>query len=481
MNYRMIKYILGWLLIFEAIFFLVPMITALVYWESAGLAFLASALICAAVGTLCIIKKPENTTLYSKDGFAAVSLSWIVLSLFGTLPLMISGVTKNFFDALFETVSGFTTTGASIFSDVEALPYCVNIWRCFTHWVGGMGVLVFIMAFIPLGGAQNMNLMKAESPGPSVSKLVPRVKSTAIILYTIYIALTVLQFIILLFCKMSVYDALCTAFGTAGTGGFGIKNSGFAGESNAVQLVVATFMVIFAINFNTYYLAFKFKFKDMFSSEVRVFLLIVISSVGILTFDLMRQSIHFDSIGDAARHSFFNVASIISTTGYMSHDFNQWTELCRVILVMLMFIGGCAGSTAGGIKVSRIMILFKSIKKEVSQTIHPRQVKRLTLDKKPIEDDVMRSANAYIACYLIIFTLSILALSFNEHDLITNFTAVTATFNNVGPGLELVGPTCNYGFLSNFSKFVLTFDMLAGRLELFPMLILFAPATWKKR
>ncbi len=481
MNYRMIKYILGWLLIFEAGFFTLPMLTAVIYTERAGLAFLYSALICAGLGTLCIIKKPADTALYSKDGFAAVSLSWIIMSIFGSLPFMFSGVTANWFDALFETASGFTTTGASIFADVESLPKCINIWRCFTHWVGGMGVLVFIIAFIPLGGAHNMNLMKAESPGPSVSKLVPRIKSTALILYGIYIVMTAIQFILLLCGRMPIFDAVCTAFGTAGTGGFSIKNSGFAGESSYIQMVVATFMVLFAVNFNTYYMVYKLKFKDTVSSEVKVFLLIVLAAVGIITFDLMRQGEHFASIGEAAKHAYFNVASIISTTGYMSHDFNGWTELCRAILVVLMFVGGCAGSTAGGIKVSRIMILFKNMTKEVRQIIHPKQVKKLTLDKRPIDHEVLRSANAYIACYFVIFAISILALSFNEHDLITNFTAVAATFNNVGPGLELVGPTCNYGFLDNFSKVILTFDMLAGRLELFPMLVLFVPKTWKKR
>ncbi len=478
MNYRMIKYILGWILIFESIFLMLPILTAIIYTERAGLAFLYSALICAALGALCIIKKPKNTALYSKDGFAAVSLCWIVLSIFGSLPFMFSGVTANYFDALFETVSGFTTTGASIFADVEALPKCINIWRCFTHWVGGMGVLVFVMAFIPLGGAQNMNLMKAESPGPSVSKLVPRVKSTAMILYVIYIVMTAIQFFMLLFGGMSIFEALCTAFGTAGTGGFSIKNDGFASEGSYIQIVVATFMVLFAINFNTYYLAYKLKFKEAFSSEIKVFLLIIIAAVAIITFDIREM---FGSLGEALKHAYFTVASIISTTGYVSADFNLWTELCRTVIIILMFIGGCAGSTGGGIKVSRLMILFKNMIKEVGQIIHPKQVKKITIDKKPINHEVIRSVNAYIACYFLIFSMSLLALSFNELDLITNFSAVAATFNNVGPGLELVGPVCNYGHLGNFSKLVLTFDMLAGRLELFPMLILFVPRTWKKR
>ena len=482
MNYRMIKYTLGWLLLFEALFFTLPILTAIIYTERAGLAFFYSMLICGAVGGLCIMKKPENTVLYSKDGFATVSLSWIALSLFGSLPFMFSGVTPKFIDALFETVSGFSTTGASIFSDVEALPKCINLWRCFTHWVGGMGVLVFIMAFLPLGGAHNMHLMKAESTGPNVSKLVPRVRNTAATLYGIYLIMTLVQLVFLLCGGMSLFDAICTAFGTAGTGGFGIKNDSFASESSYIQIVVAVFMLLFSINFNSYYLIIKGNLKDALSAEVKAFIVIVLGAITIISLDAYLASENFfATLGESIKHALFTVASIISTTGYMSFNYDIWPELSRTIIVILMFIGACAGSTGGGIKVSRLMILFKGMTKEIGQIIHPKQVKKLTLDKKPIEHEVIRSVNAYIVCYIAIFAISILALSFNELDLVTNFTAVTASFNNIGPGLAKVGPTCNYSHFGVFSKLILIFDMLAGRLELFPMLILFAPGTWKKR
>ena len=480
MNYRMIKYTLGWLLVFEAIFLTVPIITALVYGEMAGLAFGATLLACLGVGILAIYRRPKSTTLYSKDCFVVVALSWIVLSLFGALPFVISGVTRSYVDALFETVSGFTTTGATIFSDVEALPKCVLMWRSFTHWVGGMGILVFAMAFLPLGGAHNLNLMKAESTGPSVSKLVPRIRKTAIILYTLYISLTFLQFLTLLVCKMNVFDAINTAFSTAGTGGFGFKNDSLASFSPAIQIVVAVFMLVFSINFNSYYLLIKLKPKDSFNTEVRVFFCVVLCAVTIITFDVMNGGI-FTSVGEAIRHSLFSVASVISTTGFATADFNLWPGLSKTVIVLIMFIGGCAGSTAGGIKVSRIVILFKGMMRELGQIIHPNQVKKITIDDRPVEHEVVRSVNAYIVCFIMIFASSIALLSINEYDLVTNFTAVTATLNNVGPGLEAVGPTANFGHFDIFSKLILTFDMLAGRLELFPMLILFSPKTWKKR
>lgn len=480
MNYRMIKYTLGWLLVFEAIFLTVPIITALVYGEIAGLAFGATLLACLGVGILAIYRRPKNTTLYSKDCFVVVALSWIVLSLFGALPFVISGVTRSYVDALFETVSGFTTTGATIFSDVEALPKCVLMWRSFTHWVGGMGILVFAMAFLPLGGAHNLNLMKAESTGPSVSKLVPRIRKTAIILYSLYISLTLVQFLTLLVCKMNVFDAINTAFSTAGTGGFGFKNDSMASYSPLIQIIVAVFMLVFSINFNSYYLLLKLKPKDSFNTEVRVFFCVVLCAVTIITFDVVKGGI-FTSVGEAIRHSLFSVASVISTTGFATADFNLWPGLSKTVIVLIMFIGGCAGSTAGGIKVSRIVILFKGMVRELGQIIHPNQVKKITIDDRPVEHEVVRSVNAYIVCFIMIFASSIALLSINEYDLVTNFTAVTATLNNVGPGLEAVGPTANFGHFDIFSKLILTFDMLAGRLELFPMLILFSPKTWKKR
>lgn len=478
MNFKMIKYTLGWLLMFEACFFVIPVITAIVYKEVAVIAFLLSMLICAAVSILLLIGKPKNRILYARDGFVIVAMSWIFLSVFGALPFMFSGVTHSYVDALFETVSGFTTTGSTIFADVEALPYSINIWRCFMHWVGGMGVLVFIMAFIPLSGGQNMHIMKAESPGPSVSKLVPRVRTTALILYVVYFALTLLQFILLLCGGMSVFDSLCTSFGTAGTGGFGIKNDGFNSYSAYLQIVVTVFMLVFSINFNAYYLVFRGKFKDAFSTEVRTFLCIVAVAITIIAVNVRGL---FASFGEAVRHSAFTVASIISTTGYATADFDLWPTVSKVIIILLMFIGACAGSTGGGIKVSRFVILFKGMGNEIKHMLHPRRVQKVSVDSHTVESDVVRSVNSYMIFFFVIFSASVFFVSFEGQDMVTTFTAVSTAINNVGPGLSLVGPTQNFGFLSVPTKLVLIFDMLAGRLELFPMLLLFSPATWRNK
>ena len=479
MNYRMIKNVLGWILLFEAGFFLVPIITAFAYSESREvLSFGLAALICVAIGLLFLfVAKPKSKTLYSREGFVIVSLSWVFLSIFGALPFVFSNVVPSYIDALFEVVSGFTTTGASIFSDVEALPKSFLMWRSFTHWVGGMGVLVFIMAFIPLSGGGNMHIMKAESPGPSVSKLVPRVRTTALILYTIYFVLTVLQFILLICGGMSVFEAINASFATAGTGGFGIKNNSMGGYNSYLQIVIAVFMLLFSLNFSSYYLALRGRFKAAFNSELRAFILIVAAAVAVITLNIREM---LGSLFDAFKHSLFTVSSIISTTGFATADFDIWPELSRTVIVLIMFIGACAGSTGGGIKVSRIIILFKGALKELSQMLHPKQVKKVTMDKRPVEHEVVRSVNAYIVCYALIFVASFLIISFDNKDMVTNFTAVSATMNNIGPGLGGVGPTQNYGSFSIASKIVLIFDMLAGRLELFPMLLLFKPGTWKK-
>ena len=477
MNYSMIRYTLGTLLLFESVFFAVPLICAAIYWESAFFAFLISALICLSVGLLLSMKKPKRTELYARDGFVIVSLCWIVISLFGALPFMFTGATTSFTDALFETVSGFTTTGASIFAEVESLPKSLLMWRSFTHWIGGMGVLVFIMAFLPLSGGQNMHIMRAESPGPEVSKLVPRVRNTAMILYVIYFAMTVIMFITLLCSGMSLFEAVNTTFATAGTGGFGFRNDSFASFPAAQQVIVTVFMLLFSINFNSYYLVLKLKFKDAFNSEVRAFLLIVFAAIAIITVNI---SSSFESIGEALRHAAFSVSSIISTTGFSTENFDLWPELSRTVLVLVMFIGACAGSTGGGIKVSRILILFKGVARELRTLVHPRQVKKITIDSRPVDREVTRSVNAYIATFMLVFVASVIALSFENRDLITNFTAVAATINNIGPGLGGVGPASNFAAFSPFSKLVLIFDMLAGRLELFPMLILFSPLTYKK-
>lgn len=477
MNYRMITYILGWILIFEGLFLAVPTITALIYGESALWSYLLALSGCLLIGGVLVMKKPQKSRLYSREGGIIVSLSWIILSAFGAVPFVLTGEIPEYINALFETVSGFTTTGASILSDVEALSHASLIWRSFTHWVGGMGVLVFIMAFLPLSGAQNMHIMKAESPGPSVSKLVPRVKTTALLLYSIYFALTILEFIMLLFGGMTVFEALNTSFATAGTGGFGFLNSSMGSFSPYIQIVITVFMILFAVNFNCYFLLLTRKIKDAFNLEVRAFLIIVAVTITIITINIASL---YDSIGEALRHSAFTVASLISTTGFTTTDFNLWPELSRTLLVIIMFIGACAGSTGGGIKVSRMIILFKGMAKELQTMVQPRQVKKIKMDSHIIEHETVRSVNVYMVAYVLIFAVSLILISFDNHDLITSFTAVTATINNIGPGLELVGPTANFGFFSPQSKIILIFDMLAGRLELFPMLMLFTPSAWKK-
>lgn len=479
MNYRMIKYTIGWLLLFEAGFFLLPIVTGLVYGESATLAFLYSFLAAGGVGALLVVRKPKAAKLYSREGFVIVALSWIFLSLFGALPFVFSGATHNFADALFESVSAFTTTGAGVIENVEALPHCLLIWRSFANWIGGMGVLVFIMAFLPLGGAHNMNIMKAESPGPSVSKLVPRVKTTALLLYVIYIVLTLVQLVLLLCGGASFFDALSISFSTAGTGGFAIKNDSFASYSPYIQIVTAVFMLVFSVNFASYYLALRGRFKEALSTEVKVFFAIVTAAIVIICCDVCGAGV-FTSFGEALRHVAFTVSSIVSTTGFATADFNLWPNLSKTVILLLMFVGACAGSTGGGIKVSRIVILAKGMAKEIRTIIHPRRVKKLTLDGREVEHEVVRSVNAYMICYIAIFLFSLLFISFEETDMITNFTAVASMLNNIGPGLEAVGPSSNFAFFSVPSKLVLSFDMLAGRLELFPMLVLFYPGTYKR-
>ena len=478
MNYSIIAYIIGSILKLEAVFMLLPCITALIYQEQSGFAFLITMIICLIIGFLLTAKKTGNKVFHAKEGYVTVALSWLILSIAGAAPFVISGSIPDPVDALFETVSGFTTTGSSILSDVEALSHCMLFWRSFTHWIGGMGVLVFILCLLPLTGGYHMNLMKAESPGPSVSRLVPKVQSTAKILYTIYLGMTLLQIFLLLIGKMPLFDTLCITFGTAGTGGFGIKNSSMAGYSTYIQVIVTIFMILFGINFNVYFLLLTRKFTQAFKNEeVRYYLGIIAFSTIIIALNTKHL---FQNIGTAFQQSAFQVGSIITTTGYGTTDFNQWPALSKTILVLLMFIGACAGSTGGGIKVSRILILCKTIRKELHIFLHPNAVKKIKMDGKVIPHEVLRSTNIFIIVYMLIFAGSIFLIAFDDFDLITNFTAVTATFNNIGPGLELVGPTGNFGMFSWFSKIVLTFDMLAGRLEIFPLLLLFVRDTWKK-
>lgn len=477
MNSSIILYILGYVLKIESFLMLLPCVVAIIYREKFGLYYLGVAALCALLGLAMTHRKPQNTVFYLKEGCVITALSWIFLSLFGCLPFVLSGDIPSFTDALFETISGFTTTGASILSDVESLSHCSLFWRSFTHWIGGMGVLVFLLAIVPMSGGSHINLMRAESPGPSVGKLVPKVKYTARILYGIYLALTVLEIIFLLAGGMPVFDALTTSFGTAGTGGFGIKNDSLMSYSNYLQWVVTIFMILFGVNFNAYYYILFRNFKKAFSmEEVRCYFLIIIAAIGIIFMDIIdRSASAFDALTKVA----FQVGSIITTTGFSTADFNLWPQTSKTILVLLMFIGACAGSTGGGIKVSRFVVLFKTIIKELNSYIHPKSIKKIKIDGKPVEHDVVRAINVYFIAFMIIFSISVFAISFEGKDLVTNFTAVVATINNIGPGLELVGPTQNFGGFTVFSKYVLMFDMLAGRLELFPLLILFHPIVWK--
>jgi trk system potassium uptake protein TrkH len=473
----MIRYILGTILKIEGALLLLPCLIALIYREREGFVYLIFALIGLVLGILFSRKKPANTMIYLKEGCIATSLSWIVLSFFGCLPFIFTGEIPHFTDAMFETVSGFTTTGASILSNVEGLTHCSLFWRSFTHWIGGMGVLVFLLAVIPMSGGSNINLMRAESPGPSVGKLVPKLVHTARILYIIYFGLTILQMVFLLFGGMPIFDALCTSVGTAGTGGFGIKNDSMASYSPYIQWVVTIFMILFGVNFNAYYyLLFKQVKKALSMEEVRTYFLIILSAVVIITFDILRMA---EGVFDAITHAAFQVASIITTSGFATTDFDLWPQTSRIVLVLLMFCGACAGSTGGGIKVSRFIIAIESALREIHSYIHPKSVKKLKFEGKTIDQNVIHSVNVYFITFLMLFILSIVFVSLEGKDLVTNFTAVAATINNIGPGLALVGPTCNFGHFTDFSKWVLIFDMLAGRLELFPLLLLFHPTIWK--
>ncbi len=478
MNIRMTIYILGILLIFEGGFMAVPTATAAVYHEPELLLFaiLAAALLLS--GIIITRFKPKNKNLFARDGFVIVALSWLVLSFFGALPFYISGTIPKFVDAMFESVSGFTTTGASILHDLAPVPKCMLMWRSFTHWVGGMGVLVFIMAILPLAGGQNMYLMKAESPGPSVSKLVPRVRQTAMLLYIIYFVMTVAEFILLLIGGMPLFDAINISVATAGTGGFSCNPAGMPYTPFCIN-VITVFMFLFGVNFTCYFLLLHKRFKDAFTDELKVYLGIIAFAILTITLDV-RHLPMFGGTGEALMHSSFTIGSLLSSTGFATVDFNQFPVYSRTLLVMLMFVGACAGSTGGGIKVSRFIILFRNMSNELRVMTHPRQVKKVRMDGHQVEADVIKSVHVYFAVYIMIYVISLLILTLDHLDLTTNFTAVVATLNNIGPGLELVGPASNFDVFSTPSKCVLIFDMLAGRLELFPIVLLLAPSTWKK-
>lgn len=477
MNKSIIRYILGTILKTEGFLMILPCIVAIIYHESEGFIYLCVATACILIGFLISLKKPAEHVIYLREGCIATALSWIIMGMAGAVPFVLTREIPSYTDALFETISGFTTTGASILNNVEALSHTSLMWRSFTHWIGGMGVLVFIIAIIPMSGGSNINLMRAESPGPSVGKLVPKIRYTARLLYIFYFGLTLLQFILLVIAKMPVFDAINTAFATAGTGGFGIKNDSLAGYSVTIQWITTIFMILFGINFNAYYFLFFGNIKKVFEmEEIRYYLGVILVSIGIISANILSMC---SSLWDAVTKSSFQVASIISTAGFSTTDFDLWPATSKTILVLLMFIGACAGSTGGGMKVSRFIIMFKTIIKEFHSYIHPHSVRKIKMDGKSVEHDVVRSVNVYFFTFIVVFVTSFFILSFENFDLITNFTAVASCINDVGPGLSMVGPTQNFSCFNALSKYVLMFDMLAGRLELFPLLILFHPLAWK--
>ncbi len=481
MNYKMVLNIIGRIVLTEAALLMLPVFVALYYGESSSvLAFLIAAGVAAVLGgLLSIFSRTKDRDVYAGEGFVSVAFAWILLSAIGALPFTITGEIPRYIDALFETVSGFTTTGASILSDVEALSHGSLFWRSFTHWVGGMGVLVFVMAIIPSNTKGSMHMMRAEMPGPIIGKLVPRVKDTAKLLYLIYIVMTLIEVIFLFAGGMPLFESILHSLGTAGTGGFGIKNDSIAGYSPYLQWVIAIFMLLFGINFNLYYLILIRRVRTAISSS-ELWVYFGICAASITTIAANTFSI-YKNFSDAFRHSFFQVSSIITTTGYSTADFDAWPDLSKTVLLILLFIGGCAGSTAGGLKVSRAVLLFKLISREFRRMLHPRSVSKIRFEGKPVEEATLDSVSVYFAVYIVCFVAIFLLLSFEPFGFETNFTAAATCFNNVGPGFAGVGPTKNFAGYSDFSTLLLSFAMLLGRLEIFPLVIALSPATWSKK
>lgn len=480
-----LKY-LGYLLVIEGAFMLPAVLIAALYGEYTVLrAFLVTIAVLMALGIPLSVFRVKDPTLYAKDGFFIVAMSWIVLSLFGALPYRLSGAIPRYIDAFFETVSGFSTTGASILADVEAMPHALLYWRSFTHWLGGMGVLVFVLAIIPrsVGSGVSLHIMRAESTGPSVGKLVPKMRSTARILYSIYIVMTLLEFVFLLIGGMSPFDALNISIATAGTGGLAITNNSIAAYgSYYLQGVITVFTLLFSINFNIYYLLLTKEFSTAFrDTELRVFLGIVTGSILAIAVNIYRTGqVLCGTFASALHHSAFQVVTIVSTTGFSTVDFDKWPMFSKTILMLLMFIGGSAGSTSGGMKVSRVIILVKSVMTEIKKLIHPSSVKPVRVNGKVVGAEVVHSVNCYLAAYVAIIALSMILISLEGFSFETTFSSVVACFNNIGPGFDMVGPTGNYSAFSDFGKLVLCADMLLGRLEIFPMLLLFSPSLWRQ-
>ena len=475
---------IGKILLVEA-FFMVPALGISLWnneWDAVRGFLVGIAAICICGGLLMWCGKGSKKRFYAKEGLACVGLCWIVMSLLGCIPFCVSGAIPHYVDALFEMVSGFTTTGASILSDVEIVPKGLLYWRSFSHWLGGMGVLVFLLAISSMGGGDSgftVHLLRAESPGPDVGKLVPKMRQTAGILYWLYIVLTILNFIFLVIGKMPVFDAVCTALGTAGTGGFGIKNDSIASYSPYLQNVTTVFMLLFGVNFSCYYLLILKQFKSIWKDEeLRFYLGVVLGSIALIVWNLWGT---YETFGETLRHAAFQVATIITTTGFATTDFDLWPSFSKAILLCLMVVGACAGSTGGGFKCGRMMLLMKNLRRSLRKELHPQKVEVVRSNGRPVDEKVLQSLNAYLAAYAFIVFISFVLISVDGFSVTTNFSAVLACFNNIGPGLEAVGPTCNFGGYSVFSKLILIFDMLAGRLEIFPILILLSRTTWKRK
>lgn len=479
MNKRMIFYMIGRLLIFEGLLLLLPVAVGIIYREKTLFAYLITSLALILVGFLLSLIKTRNKAIFSKEGLVTVALGWVVLSIAGAIPFYLTKEIPSFVDALFESVSGFTTTGASILTDLSVISKTSIFWRSFTHWIGGMGVIVFIIAASKMAsGGGNIYLLRSESTGPDVSKLVPSAKGTAKILYIIYFAMTVAEIIALLLCRLSLFDAVTLSFGTAGTGGFGIKNGFIAAGNTPAQMVIAVFMLLFGINFSCYYLLLFGKIKDFFKNEeLRAYLLIMFSAIVIITVNIFNFS---SSLGSAFRDAFFQVSSVMTSTGYSTVDFNKWPELSRIVMMIAMFIGASAGSTGGGIKVIRILLFTKIGLREIKLAAKPNQISPIRYNGKNVSEIMVRNICSFFALYLLVFVVSLLLVSLDNKDIVSNTTGILATLNNIGPGLEIVGPTGNYSSYSAFSKIIFSANMLLGRLELIPLFVLFSSKTWKR-
>ena len=485
MNYSMIRYILAWVFTFEGMFLMLPAIVGGIYGEKQGLVYLAIAAGCLLVGTLSRIRKIRSKVFYSKEGFVAVSLSWIIMSLVGALPFFITGDIPAYEDALFETTSGFTTTGATILNKIESIPKSILFWRSFTHWIGGMGILCFLIAVVPKSNSNSMYVMKAEVPGPTAGKVTPKISESARSLYIIYSVMTVIEIIVLFFGSritgdnLRLFDSVVTSFATAGTGGFSVLNSSILGyNSKFVEWVCIIFMFLFGVNFNLYYFLLTKRYKEAFmDEEFRTYVIINVTFVALITLNIMGTYPH---ISDAIRDSFFAVNTCMSTTGFGTADFDLWPTFSKIILLLAMCIGCSAGSTGGGIKVSRVVLYTKQIFRDLRLSTRPNTIIKVRMNKRVVDDKVIRGVNVYLVIYVSITVISTLLLSIEGYSITTCFSGVVACFNNIGPGLELLGPTKNFDFLSMGSKIVLIIDMLAGRLELFPIIVLFSPNTWRK-